>query len=176
MCRNIERLKINKIEFISLELAKHYLRVDHNEDDVIIKEMLEIAVVVAENYLCINLNESSWKITIYEDLPFLIKLLNGPIVRVDSFKIYQNNGEILSLTDHHFMLDKYSEVIKIRQFHSIEKAEIIYHTGCNPSLLPSPIRQGVLEHLVKMYDLRGSDQGIPLSVKSIYQPYKKVRF
>ena len=176
MYKKTQIIKTNKTEFISLNSAKQYLRIDHEMDDEIIQNLLEIAVVVAENYLGIKLFEACWKITIYENLPSVIKLFHGPIARIESFKIYKTNGEILFLNDDYYCLDQFTEILNIKKQHVINKAEIIYHTGYSASKLPAPIKQGILEHLVKMYDMRGSDQGLPLSVKSLYQPYKKVRF
>jgi uncharacterized phiE125 gp8 family phage protein len=169
MHKNTQLLKANKTEFITLKKAKQYLRIDHELDDETITDMLEIVLVVAENYLRLKLQEACWKITIYDNLPYLIKLQNGPIVGIESFKIYKPGGEITHLLDHHFMFDQFAELIRIRQHYAIEKAEIIYHSGYSKLWLPAPIKQGMLEHLAKLYDLRGSDQGLPLSVKSLYQ-------
>lgn len=176
MYQNIQAIKTNKTEFISLNLAKQYLRIDHDADDDIIQNMIEMTVVVAENYLGIKLFEAIWKITIYENLPSLIKLFHGPISQIESFKIYQPNGELFYLNEYNYCFDQFTEIIRLRQQHIIEKAEIIYHTGYTSSNLPAPIKQGFLEYLAKIYDMRGSDQGIPYSVKSLYQPYKRVRF
>ena len=67
-------------------------------------------------------------------------------------------------------------MIYMRRSYIIEKLEIQYYTGYAEGRLPAPIRQGILEHLSRLYDLRGSDQTLPLSAKSLYQPYKKMRF
>jgi hypothetical protein len=134
-----------------------------------IEEMLEIAVIAAENYTGLSLQESIWKMTINGDLPTQIALSHGPIIKVISFNIY-TNGVSSELDDYNI----YGEMISLNKHYFMSKAEIIYQTGYK--ILPAPIRQGILEHLAKLYDLRGGDQAMPLAAKSLYQAYKIVRF
>ena len=149
---------------------------NHSHDDEMINDMLDMAATVAENYIGLRLKKASWKMTIYGDLPSKIRLLYGPINKIESFKLYKNNAEISYLTENAYILDQATEVIYMRRSYLLRKAEITYSVGYDSDHLPSPIRQGMLEHLAKLYDMRGSDQGLPISAKSLYQPYKRVRF
>ena len=175
MYKTTELLKRSKNNFITLQRTKQYLRIDHSYDDEMITDMIDIALVVAENYLGLKLRETSWKLIIYDNLPSLIKLSQGPIMRVKSFTLYKPSGEEAELTEQHYMFNKYAEQINMRVQLAMSKAEIVYYTGFSELDLPSPLKQGMLEHITKMYDVRGGDQGLPISVKSLYQPYKKMR-
>jgi len=176
MYKNTELLERSKSNFIALKQAKQYLRVEDAYDDEIIQEMIDIVAEAAENYLCLQLKESKYKLTIYDHLPSIIKLSYGPISKIESFKIYKHNQEAAYLGEQHYILDKFAEKITIKHSHCIKSVEIIYYAGYSAELLPKTIKQGMLEHLSKLYDLRGGDQAMPVSAKSLYQSYKRVRF
>lgn len=174
MQQNIEALQSAKANFITIDMAKKYLRVNHVYDDEMIKEMLEVVCAMAENYIGIKLKQESWKITIYGDLPSKIRLPNGPANKLESFKVYKSNTEVVYLTKDHYIFNQ--DYIHMKRGVLAERAEIIYSAGYEVEQLPAPIRQGMLEHLAKIYDMRGGDKAMPLSAKSLYQPYKRVRF
>jgi uncharacterized phiE125 gp8 family phage protein len=173
MNSQIELVDMSKDNFIPLKKAKQYLRIEHNIDDEIIEEMLEIAVIAAENYIGLSLKESTWKLIFYNNLPSKIRFKNGPVNKVISVKLYNIREQVNELSENDFYFNKAREELFFKTNHFIEKAEVIYRAGYFE--LPAPIRQGILEHLVKLYDLRGSDQALPLSAKSLYQAYKRVK-
>lgn len=174
MQSNLERLQTSKANFITLNLAKQYLRVNHSYDDEMIKDMLDIVCIAAENYTSVKLKRVTWKMTIYGDLPIKIKLFHGPINRIDSFKLYKRNGELSYLCKDYYVLG--NNEFNMKRHFIIERAEIIYSVGYEVDDLPSPIKQGMLEHLARMYDMRGSDKVLPVAARNLYQPYKRVRF
>lgn len=55
MQQNIEQLQSARENFITLNLAKQCLRVNHAHDDEMIKDMLEVVCAVAKNYIGIKL-------------------------------------------------------------------------------------------------------------------------
>ena len=174
MHQTIELLKRVKPDFITLKVLKQYLRIDHSHDDEMIEELIEVVINAAADYTGLSLAESILKITIYDNLPSSIKLIHQPILKIEQFKLYRYNGEAIYLAKEHYFLD--GEHIKIKRHYAIEKAEITYKIGFLKEQLPAPIKQGMLEHLAKLYDLRGSDQALPAAAKSMYQAYKRVRF
>ncbi len=174
MQSNLERLKVSKTNFITLKLAKQYLRVNHSYDDEMIEEMLDIVCEAAENYTSRKLKRTTWKMTIYGDLPIRVKLIHGPINRIDSFKLYKKNGEVSYLSSDHYVLG--NNEFNMKRHFIIEKAEITYSVGYEVEDLPAPIKQGMLEHLARLYDMRGSDKTLPVAARNLYQPYRRVRF
>lgn len=167
-------LSNDQVSVVDLAKAKKYLSIQHNHDDEMINDMLEMATIAAENYIGLSLNKKSWKMTIYSDLPNIIKLRHGPIYKVHSFKLFTYGDKELCLDEGDYILDKVHEQIIINKHYRLKKAEVIYDTGYIK--LPAPISQGILEHLAKLYDFRGSDNALPISARSLYQPYKRVRF
>lgn len=174
MQSNLERLQASKANFITLKLAKQYLRVNHSYDDEMIEDMLDIVCVAAENYTSRKLKKATWKMTIYGDLPIRVKLIHGRINKIDSFKLYKKNGEVSYLSSDYYVLG--NNEFNMKRHFIIEKAEVIYSVGYEMNDLPSPIKQGMLEHLARIYDMRGSDQVLPVAARNLYQPYKRVRF
>ena len=167
-------LSSDQADIIPLDRAKKYLSIQHSHDDEMISDMLEMAVIAAENYIGLSLNKKSWKMTIHSDLTNIIKLKYGPIIKIHSFKVFSCGDKELCLNESDYVLDKTHEQIIINRFYPSRKTEIIYDSGYIK--LPPPILQGILEHLAKLYDFRGSDNALPVSARSLYQPYKQVRF
>lgn len=175
MNHKIELLEKSKNKIISLKYAKQYLRIDHSNDDEIITDMVDVATEMAANYIARNIQQSKWRMTIYSSLPSLIKLFYGPIIRIDKFKIFRGDNEVYYLNSDQYILDKDNETIHLKRYIFAKKIEIEYYNGFADGQLPASIKQGILEHLARLYDSRGSDQTMPLSSKNLYQPYKKVR-
>lgn len=171
MQQTIELFKKYENDVVSLKTAKQYLRIDHNHDDEIIKDMIDIATISAENYIGIKIIKVDWKMTIYDYLPNQINLVHNPIISIKYFKIEKTNGENSYLLDNSFFINKQKLILKNNYL--IKKVEILYNCGFTE--IPVPIKQGILEHMAKLYDLRGSDHSMPLAAKSLYQAYKLVR-
>jgi uncharacterized phiE125 gp8 family phage protein len=173
MNRVIKQINSNKNEIISLKKAKNYLRIDHNHDDELIAEMIEIATESAENYLGSKLQKSDWKITIYDNFTAKINLIHNPISEVKQIKINRLNQDAVYLAkEAYYFKQQYLYIKNYSQ--SFVSAEITYTVGYEK--IPLTITQGILEHLAKLYDLRGSDLSMPFSAKSLYQSHKLVRF
>ena len=175
MNQEIEMLKNKPINFITLKEAKQYLRIDNENDDEMLAHMINIAALAAENYLGLKLQETSWKMTIYNHLPISIKFVNKPISKIEQVKFIRNNKEISYLLPDQYFLNNSKDMLSFKRLHLAQKTEITYHTGYNETSLPATIKQGMLEHLARLYDFRGSDHGLPLAAKSLYQPYKQMR-
>lgn len=173
MYNQIELLEMSKDNFITLTKAKQYLRIEHDLDNELIEEMLEIAIIAAENYIGLSLKKSLWKLVFCDDLPNQIKFKNNPVNKIISVNLYNANDERYELNEDDYIFNKVREELLFKRYYFIKKAEVIYEAGYFE--LPLPIKQGVLEHLAKLYDLRGSDQALPISAKSLYQSYKRVR-
>ncbi|MEK6733485.1 MAG: hypothetical protein AABY27_00030, partial [Pseudomonadota bacterium] len=115
---------------------------------------------------------AKWKISIFKNIPDIIKLKHGPILKIEEFKLLFNDNSI-NLSDEHYLLDKHSETIMLNRIYHAKRAEITYQAGYEE--IPASIKQGIIEHIAKLYDLRGENQSLPASVKSLYQPFKRVR-
>jgi len=176
MYHKIENLASKTVKFISLKEAKQYLRIEHELDDGLIENMLHMVCVAAENYLGLKLQENSWKMTIYNYLPYEIKFLHRPVTKIEQIKLIKSNGEESFLNIDQYHLNQASDRVSIKRQYMVQKAEIIYQTGYKLADLPSPIIQGMLEHLAIVYDFRGSDRALPMAAKSLYHPYKQLRF
>lgn len=175
MNQRIELLEKCKTKIITLKYAKQYLRIDHNYDDEIIVDMIDVAIESAENYLGRHIQKSKWRMTIYGSLPSFIKLLYGPVNCIEKFKLFRGDNEVYYLSSDKYFLDKDNETIHLKRYAFTKRIEIEYSNGFPEGQFPASIKQGILEHLARLYDSRGSDQTLPISSKSFYQPYKKVR-
>lgn len=176
MQQKIELLQSDKANFIALNKAKQYLRINHNYDDELISDMLEVAACEAENFMGKSLKKSTWKLSCFGEIPQKIYLNHGPVNKIESIKIIKNNGEEIYISHQNYFLDFFKENLYLRGSYICNIGEIVYSTGYPQEYLPSSIKQGMLEHLAKLYDLRGADYAMPLSAKSLYQSHKVMRF
>lgn len=173
MNQKIELLEKSKNKIISLKYAKQYLRVDNDYDDEIINDMIDVACELAENYLSRKIHQSKLRLTVYDSLPSSIKLLYAPVLKIEKIKIIRGDEVTYLHPDQYFLQD--NEKISFKRYIFSRKTEIEYYNGFAEGKVPATIKQGILEHLARLYDSRGSDQTLPLSSKSLYQPYKMAR-
>lgn len=174
MNRRIEVLEKSNNQIITLKYAKQYLRVDHDLDDEIIADMINVAIEMAENYIGKKIISSKLRMTIYGKLPFSLKLYYGPVSKINSIKIFREN-ESYYLSIDKFHLEEDGETLRINRHIISKQAEIEYYNGFDRKDFPASIRQGILEHLARIYDSRGTDQSLPNSSKNLYQAHKKIR-
>lgn len=168
-----EIITVEKFDFISLDRIKKFLAIHHNHDDELLQDMLEIAVNAAENYIGSFLKNTLCKIEIYKFLYNEIEIPYSPIDKIVEIKLTRLNDTELFLKENDYILDSYNNKLKFYQAYIVKKAEIKFYLGFQK--IPMPIIHGVLEHIAKLYDIRGEEKAIPLSAKSLYQSYKKVR-
>ncbi len=173
MNKKIELISQESKEVISLLRAKKFLRVEHSYDDDLIQEMLNIAVIAGENYLGMNLINQNWKMTFFNNLSRIVKFTQYPLLKINSIKLIKHNQEEVYLNQESYYINEHKSELILNREYCIKSAEINYIIGFKD--IPSLIIHAILEHLVKMYDLRGADQSLPFSARTIYQKYRRVR-
>jgi hypothetical protein len=159
-------LKQEDQNIFDLNQIKNYIRISIDYDDNMLLSMLDGVIQIAENFIKLSLVNRVIEVIASESngvmLPFV------PMIRILDVKRDDNP---IQLDD----LDIKNHEIKIRNKTKYKSLKVSYLAGYeDPSLIPSPIKQGILLHLASMYDSRGTTYVCPESVLSIYKSYRKM--
>lgn len=172
----IERIAPPESEPVSLSDAKHYLRVEHAEDDAMIGLMITAAREAAEAYLGTSFITQRWKMTLEHVLPDMVPLRFGLVQAIVSIVLRdeQGDGETLGVEGYRLSIDKRSVIVLSPR--SGFRFEITYDAGYGsaPALIPGLIRQGILQHVAAMYEHRDLSVVMPAMALQAYHPYKEI--
>ncbi|MBN8828638.1 MAG: phage gp6-like head-tail connector protein [Sphingobacteriia bacterium] len=166
---SLEKIAVASNPVISLEEVKQYLRVEHNDEDEIIKDMILAALQTAEQFLNIEIIPKKY-IAKYQNILLRKCILPlNPISKINAIRI-KNYNEIKLITNFEMTNDK---ILNFKDLIYTNELEIDFTTGFeNTEVLPKFIKQGVLLHTLKLYERKidAFDE-----IYLIYQPYKKIR-
>ncbi len=157
---------------IDLAEIKNFLRIDFDDDDNLLKELLKTAVKQCELYISKSLSEKNYKLSVYECATNTLNLPYPPVISVNSITIidkYNNNIEYTN-----YLLDTISNKIIFRNLpNNFYRIDIIYTSGYTK--IPDDIKQGILFHISKMYEDKVGYSPIPKASLGIYKNYKTMR-
>lgn len=153
-------------QVVDIQTVKEYLRIDYNDEDMVIQTMIQAAVGHVEQFIRRSLAPKTYELTVYDvDTP---ALPNPPVTQVDSvevdgeeiiFKTFENIGKTF---------------VQLNQPYN--KAVITYKSGYEK--IPKPIEQAIYLLVSHFYENREtvvvgtSVVKIPFSVESLLYPYK----
>ena len=157
---------------IDLAEIKNFLRIDFDDDDNLLRELLKTAVKQCELYISKSLSEKNYKLSVYECATNTLNLPYPPVISVNSITIidkYNNNIEYTN-----YLLDTISNKIIFRNLpNNFYRIDIIYTSGYTK--IPDDIKQGILFHISKMYEDKVGYSPIPKASLGIYKNYKTMR-
>ncbi len=162
-------------EPITLAEAKLYARIDTTLEDAVINRIITAARFAAEQYIRKSLITQVWKITYDDAAPSRIQLYRGPVNSVTSVKTKARDGSEVTMPSTSYYLNSGKELLVLDSAQIAFVTEIIYQTGYgDASAVPAEIKQGMLEHIVELYDNRPSQMEIPESATALYDMYRLV--
>lgn len=159
-------------ELISLEELKHFLRIEGNYDDAIIKTFMQYAFEVAENHIAKILSPKTFIHTIFDAKSNIIKLLNTPVISINSIKLGNN---ILHSQNYFFIQNTQAIQINNTQLNN-QQLDVTYTSGLtNPIELPAIIKLTIMQHVAFLYDSKLSDNKTPPNFLNAYNIYHNVK-
>jgi uncharacterized phiE125 gp8 family phage protein len=156
----------NIYDYFPLAEVKNYLKIDHDHDDSLVKDMILAAENAAEKYLGISV---------------FVKIKTLSLTQVLSHKValrYAPAQEILVITMRGKKMDKKNYYLCDDNQHIYFKqlvnapVKIEYIAGYKPQELPASIKQAMLIHVAAMYQKREFSENIPLFASGLYQHHK----
>lgn len=152
-------------EIIDLKEVKNYIRITNDNDDELLRSMINSAIQIAENFTNLTLMNKVVEVQISDanilHLPFTpIKEITNIIIDEKEISLDQAyiKDNIITLTNH-----------------KATKLKVNYTAGYeDKDKIPAPIIQGIMLHVASMYDARGTDMMPNASVLQMYQLYRRI--
>lgn len=158
---------------VSLDAAKTFLRVDHDDEDALITDLIEVATRQIEDRCGVSLITRPQRLT---KAPVMtrdgagIYLTRYPVVSIDA--ITQEDAALPVETN---LKARPAFVCTAARAHVTVDFTAGY--GESPADIPTPLRQGVLLLLAHLYEHRAGNMpgGFPMMVDALIQPYRGMR-
>jgi uncharacterized phiE125 gp8 family phage protein len=175
--RRLSRVVAPASEPVTLEEAKRYLRVDAEDDDALIEDIIVAARMHAESWLRRSLITQSWLLGFEHYKLDMAALPMGPVQSVTSVVILGNDGSSHTMSTEAYYLSENKEALHFWGGLIGFRLEITYVAGYGDvEDVPRPIKLGMLSHLAALYDGRGETQagGLPEQSVNLYAPFRGV--
>lgn len=159
------------VEPVYLQDAKSFLRIEHNDEDSEIWNLIVAARDACEQYTGRSLITQNWQVK-YDHFPRFCDYMNlykGPIQSITTLKEHDSAGntntissDIYHLTSKHNngrITLKYNQIWSTTVLQNRNGVEINYVAGYgdNPEDVPFMIRQGILAWVAHAYENREGD-------------------
>ncbi len=174
--RLLVRTSAPATEPLTLGETKSYLRIDHDDEDSLVGDLIVTARMHAENWLRRSLISQAWKLGYDECAPMKISLPMGPVSAITSVTIINRDNSSSVVSDECYSLNSAMTMLRFDiPLHGFQ-IEVAYDTGygATGAHVPSPIRQGMLNHIAVLYDARGEgNSAMPEQSVSLYMPFRE---
>jgi len=173
-------------QVISLDQAKDYLKVDHDDEDDLITQIIGSAQNWAEKYTRRQLLVATYDLYL-DSFPDVIELYNCPSSDVVTVKYYDTDGDLQTFASSDYIVDVVSEPGRIALApdsswpdvqNRINAIVIRYVTGwANGTLVPKPIRDGIMLCIGHLYENRQAItkdlfHELPMGAEFLFEMYK----
>jgi uncharacterized phiE125 gp8 family phage protein len=163
-------------EPVSLAEAKLALRIDSKADDAHIQSLIKAARVMAEEYVRRALVTQTWQLQYDLFAPSVVSLPRGPVKSISFVKVIGSDWQETTIADTNYYLNAGKESLIFDAAPMGQIVQIQYVTGYGePADVPEPIRQGILAHVVGMYENRMENKGMPDAAINLYERYRVVK-
>ena len=154
---------------VSLDAAKVFLRVDNNDEDALIADLIDAASRQIEDRCGVSLITRRQRLTKTASAAG-VYLTRYPILSIDAV----SDGENALPID----ADLRARPVLVRAPHAgVLTVDFTAGYGDSPADIPTPLRQGVMLLLAHLYEYRASNPppGFPMMVDALIQPYRGMR-
>lgn len=176
------------VEPITLSDAKHFLRVEHNDDDDIITALTAGSRIHVETQTRRALITQRWRLT-RDQWPVTgcLALLPVPVKTLDAVRVTKSDGTTLALDPAGFALDKSGAPARLSFVHGVPAAperpaagieiDITCGYGDAAANVPEPLRHAIRVLVAHWYENRGivaegRTAVLPQSVAALIAPYR----
>lgn len=149
---------------VTLTEAKAHCRVDDDNDNAYIKDLLYVATAKVQTDTARQLINATWTWTL-DAFPAILYLPYPPVVSVTSLKYYDSAGSQQTWASANYQTDLLAEPGRIQPAYGLtwpdvrsqlNVVEVIYVAGygATAASVPWELKQGVLLWLAQMYEFR----------------------
>ncbi len=181
------------LEPVSLVEARDHLRVDHDDEDVLIASLITSARVHLETLLGLAFISQQWNYVLdrWPRGP-VVELPLSPVQSVSRVSVYDADGNATTMAQSDYALDAISQPARLiwqdralraepgRSYNAIE-ISFAAGFGVNASDVPQPLRQAILLLTAHWYERRepvglaGEVREIPQMVLMLINSYRRIR-
>lgn len=175
--RLLTRVVAPEDEPLTLADAKTYLRITHDDEDMLISDLIIAVRMTAEQWLKRSLMTQSWKLAYDDYIDDCVILPMGPVDSVTSVIIVSRDTTTQEVDSGIYYLNAAQDTLIFDAALVGFRIEITYVAGYgNADAVPQPIKQGMLAHIAALYDRRGEVEGgaLPPYTAALYMPYRGV--
>lgn len=161
-------------EPVTLMEAKSYIRVDDDDDDFIIKNIIKSVREISEKYLKKTIRLSKFSYYRKNNFGNCLKLPSAPIEKIE--EIYCHKSVIYKSPlnkDLYHILDDDKIIFKNKP--EGNALDIHYIAGFDTDKLPAALKQAMLIHIAHIYETRCLNNDIPKSSLQLYRPFQLLR-
>jgi uncharacterized phiE125 gp8 family phage protein len=176
-------------EPLSLAEAKHFVRVEHADDDALIAALVVSARAHVETATRRALMTQTWRMVL-DAWPAggLVRVLLAPLQAVEAVRVYEADGSVQQIDSETFVADSSAAPGRIafppwavtapgRALAGIE-IDFVAGYGDDPGDVPEPLRQAIRLLVAHWYEQRGvvaagsGAQLMPTGVEALLAPYR----
>ena len=162
-------------EPLTLSETKEFLRVPHNDDDSRIADMIITARSLAEQWMKRSLVTQSWKLTFADSICGTIRLPMGPVQSITSVVSISAGDVSTTIPTTAYALSASKDAIVVGSIISGYRIDVTYAAGYGAaSVMPKPIKLGMLQHIAAMFDGQMTLAPIPDAVLGYYMPFREL--
>ena len=161
-----------EIDFLTLAMVKKILRINSDDDDELLLNMIYAVCDRAEGILGFNIRRRLVTQRFHGEKKIL-KLKHLPVMELKHVSAITAKGiKKVFNTKHYKLSDDGKSIEMIIQNLSYHEVIVVYDCGYNARTIPAMIRQGLLCHLAALYDGSSDHYVMPLKVLDFYNSYK----
>lgn len=183
-------------EFITLDDAKLFLKVDSDDEDTLVEAIRDAAIEYAENYCNRLLAPSTVRMYLDEVKDFVIPY--GPVTAIDQIKYFDTDSQLVTADPSTYDVDLNNNPAKVKWLENIEASTVLLNrvqvdwsggyiaeagtngtSGISAPLetVPKIIRQAILMIMGLMYEGRQDQEALKQSVADRFlHQYKIVQY
>lgn len=175
-------------EAITLDVAKHHLRVTHTDDDALISELIPAARRFAEGYTRRAFITQTWNLLL-DGFPAIIRVPMPPLQAVASINYVDAAGVSQLLDAADYQVDAITEPARIalrfgetwpQTYDELNVVTVQFTAGYGDNVgdVPATIRSAMLMHIAHMYEHRESTVAgvivtkVPFATEYLLDPYR----
>lgn len=173
--RRLQRVANPLVEPISVLEAKTFLRIDGDDEDALLTDMIAAARLAAEEQTGKSLITQSWQIAFDSSPPPVVQLPFAPIQSVTSVITLDEAGDETVISPSHYYLNALEELVfnAIPMGHMV-RIRYVAGYGDAASDVPTDMAQAMLLHVAHLFEHRDS-MTPPLAAQLCYANYREVR-
>ncbi|BET28642.1 hypothetical protein wCauATS_08440 [Wolbachia pipientis] len=155
---------------VTLEEVKSFLRIENNQDDKLISDLIFMATDYAEWHMEKSLVKQTWQVSYEDYVSRRIYLSYGPVSKIVlATAMMSKNQEKRTLKYYFSDVGGYVEFFNCL---NAIRVDVVYEAGYDN--VPEQIKLGIMRHVSALYKNRESEVSSHLSeVKKVYSPFRE---